>query len=249
MQQLNDLAKQRGIHVMEDACQAMFSRNQAGYLGTQSSIGSYSLGITKLISSGYGGVAVTRDPELYDRMRLLRNQGLEDTLTCEYQHPGFNFKYSDILAAIALVQLSKKEEKIRRINAIYGRYEEAIRNLPFINILPVRLSDGELPLYVQITCSFRSELMQYLQGLGIQTRKSPPDLNVARYLCQESGKRPTRFSEELLILPCGPDQPEENVEYVIEALERFVGRPPRFEPTRTADAVSRPVHHVAGIHL
>lgn len=223
MEPLNDIAKQRGIHLIEDACQAMFSQNTAGYLGTQSLVGCYSLGITKLISSGYGGVAVTRDSELYDRMRLLRNQGLEDTLTCEYQHPGFNFKYSDILAAIALVQLSKKEEKIRRITAIYNRYVEALEHVESIRILPVKLSSGELPLYVQVMTARRSELMQFLQLVGIQTRKAPPDLSAAQYLCSEASTRPTRFAEEALILPCGPDQPAENVEYVIEALYRFGG--------------------------
>jgi dTDP-4-amino-4,6-dideoxygalactose transaminase len=248
MQELNELAKQRGIFVMEDACQALFSRNEAGYLGTQSSIGCYSLGITKLVSSGYGGIAVTRDAALYDRMRLLRNQGLEDTLTCEYQHPGFNFKYSDILAAIALVQLAKKEDKMRTVTALYARYAEAIRGLPFLEMLPVRTSIGELPLYAQVTCPQRAELMQFLQSEGIQTRKSPPDLAAAPYLSQDSTRKPTRFSQESFILPCGPDQPMTNVESVIDALYRFGGVPrKRYQAVRVSKFSAKPRGHAAGI--
>jgi dTDP-4-amino-4,6-dideoxygalactose transaminase len=235
MQELNRLAEQHGISVIEDACQAMFSRNESGYLGTQSRIGCYSLGITKLISSGYGGVAVTRDVLLYERMKLLRNQGLEDTLTCEYQHPGFNFKYSDILAAIALVQLAKKEEKIRGILAIYNRYVEAVRELPDLEILPVGTEWGELPLYVQVLTSRRDELMEFLKSEGIQTRKAPPDLSAAPYLAASGPCRTTRFAQQILILPCGPDQPLANVEYVLDALRRFRSRPGCYQALPAAD--------------
>jgi dTDP-4-amino-4,6-dideoxygalactose transaminase len=83
MEAVNRLAAQHGLYVVEDACQALLSRNAGGFLGTQSHVGCFSLGITKLVASGFGGVAVTRDRTLWERMRLLRNQGLVDTLTCE----------------------------------------------------------------------------------------------------------------------------------------------------------------------
>ena len=221
MHRLNDMAKQHGVHLVEDACQAMFSRNRAGYLGTQSRVGCYSLGVTKLISSGFGGIAVTRDTRLYHRMIRMRNQGLDGSLGDDYRHAGFNFKCSDILAAIGLVQLSKKEEKIRHVNAIYERYRQAVRELPFMEMMPVNVARGELPLYAVALCSRRTQLMKFLQFEGIQTRRLPPDLNTATYLYADTCWPTTRYSRDGLILPCGPDQPIQYVERVIDALHRF----------------------------
>jgi dTDP-4-amino-4,6-dideoxygalactose transaminase len=135
--------------------------------------------------------------------------------------PGFNFKCSDVLAAVALVQLSQAEEKIRRVREVYMRYAAAIQELPFLEMVPVNTAAGELPLYVQALCPRRDELMQFLQGEGIQTRKSPPDLSHAPYLAQDAAMRKTRFGDEGVVLPCGPDQPLTNVERVIDALRRF----------------------------
>jgi perosamine synthetase len=221
MQRLNDIAKPHGVPVVEDACQAMFSRNQAGYLGTQSHVGCYSLGVTKLISCGFGGIVVTRDSRLHKRMIRMRNQGLEDASPNPYQHAGFNFKCSDILAAIGLVQLSKTEEKIRHVNDVHARYRDAIQDMPFLKMMPVDIAVGELPLYATVLCSRRTQLMKFLQFEGIQTRPLPPDLSTATHLFPGVGPLATRFSKEGLILPCGPDQPTHHIERVIEALYRF----------------------------
>jgi pyridoxal phosphate-dependent aminotransferase EpsN len=144
-----------------------------------------------------------------------------DTLTCEYQLPGGNFKCSDILAAVALVQLSQAGEKIRRVREIYARYEEAIGELPHLKMLSVKVLAGELPLYVVALCPRRAELVRFLAAEGIQTRKLPPDLAQAPYLTPPAPLRQTPYASQGLVLPCGPDQPLENVDMVIDALRRF----------------------------
>lgn len=221
MRRLNDIAKQHGVHLVEDACQAMFSRNAAGYLGTQSRVGCFSLGVTKLVSSGFGGLAVTRDIRLYQRMIRMRNQGLDDSLGGDYRHAGFNFKCSDVLASIGLVQLSRREKKINHINAIYMRYREAMQELPFVEMMAVDIERGELPLYAIALCARRTQLMKFLQFEGIQTRRLPPDLSTAEFLSPDIRWPTTRFSTDGLILPCGPDQPLHHVKRVIDALRSF----------------------------
>jgi dTDP-4-amino-4,6-dideoxygalactose transaminase len=221
MDAVNRLAAEHGFDVVEDACQALFSRNAAGFLGTQSRIGCYSLGITKLVSSGIGGLAVTSEDDLAARMRLLRNQGMADTFTCEYQLAGFNFKYSDVLAAMALAQLSRVDEKVRRVREIYAAYAEALRELPDFELLPVDVAGGELPIYVEALSPRRTELAKFLQAAGVQTRIFPSDLAAAPYLAPPSGMATSKFAAQGIVLPCGPDQPLENVAYVIEVLRRF----------------------------
>ena len=107
LEELLRIAKEHGLLVVEDACQAIFSRGEQGYLGTRSDAGCYSLGITKLIGTGQGGLVVTRDVETYQKLRLVRNHGVADVFKADFNLLGFNFKFTDMMAALGLVQLGR----------------------------------------------------------------------------------------------------------------------------------------------
>ena len=222
MDALFGLAREHGLKVVEDACQALFSRNRSGFLGTQSDAGCFSLGVTKLIATGQGGVVVTNDSETYARLKLLRNHGVVDNFTDAWGGFGFNFKFTDLLAAIGRVQLSRAAEKIGHVHEVYARYREGLNELPFLALVPVCVPDGELPLYVEVLCSERQQLIEHLSRSGIQARPLPPSLHTSPYLGNE-GEFPNSlpFAENGMYLPCGPSQPLENVALVLEALRRF----------------------------
>ena len=103
MSEIHLLAKAYGLSVIEDACQAMFSKNKTGFLGTQSDAGCFSLGVTKLLSTGQGGIIVTRNRRTYEELKLVRNHGVPGTFDATYPRLGFNFKFTDIQAAIGSV--------------------------------------------------------------------------------------------------------------------------------------------------
>ena len=82
MEEIQTLAIEYGLLVVEDACQALFSKNSAGFLGTQSDAGCFSLGVGKLISTGQGGVVVTRSRDTYEKLKTtLRIPGTRWGLT------------------------------------------------------------------------------------------------------------------------------------------------------------------------
>jgi len=72
----------------------VLSKNSAGYLGTNSDIGCFSLSIAKLISTGQGGFAVTRDAETYEKLKLIRSHGVSDVINVTYEHIGLNFRFN-----------------------------------------------------------------------------------------------------------------------------------------------------------
>ena len=117
--------------------------------------------------------------------------------------------------------LSRADEKSRRVREIYAAYAEGCRDLPFLELLRVDVESGELPLYVEALSPRRDELVACLQARGIHTRTFPADLSAAPYFADSGAMPKTRFAREGLVLPCGPDQPLENVQYVIETLRRF----------------------------
>jgi perosamine synthetase len=222
MNQILALAKKFDLQVVEDACQALFSRNNGVFLGTQSDAGCFSLGVTKFISTGQGGVVVTRSRNTYENLKLIRNHGVVDNFTDRWNQIGCNFKFTDLLAAFGLAQLGKVEARIDHVNEVYTRYVEALKGLSFLRAIPVNTAVGEVPLFMEVLCEERKRLMEYLKERGIQTRPSLPSLHLSSYF-EHDGSFPHSelFANQGFFLPCGPDQPMENVETVIRAIQSF----------------------------
>ncbi|MBI1778595.1 MAG: DegT/DnrJ/EryC1/StrS family aminotransferase [Proteobacteria bacterium] len=223
MDRLLAVARPRGIAVVEDAAQALFSRDSMGrHLGTIGDAGCYSFGMTKLVSTGQGGAVVTNRADLAKRLRLARNHGVEDLQTHEYLVPGLNFKFTDLQAAVGLGQLASRTQKVERSLAIYRAYESVLQRYGFVRMVPVDVEHGEVPLWVEVASPVRERLMTYLAEKGVQTRRFLPCLDTAPHF--RSDRRfanSARFHREGFILPCGPAQPIGNVARVAEILQSF----------------------------
>lgn len=221
MGQINLIAEKYNLIVIEDASQALLSKNKKGdFLGTLSSIGCYSLGLAKLISMGYGGFCVCHDKETYDKLVKFRNHGSSQL----YAHEGFgfNFKVSDLLSSMCRAQIARANEKINKVKEIYQLYSDAITQLDYIDLINVDIANGELPLYIEVRSKFRENIIEFLKHNGISTQILQQSLHTHKHLFS-NGYFPNSetFDKELFRLPCGPSQGKENVLYVIEALKRF----------------------------
>jgi perosamine synthetase len=127
MDMVTAIADRHGLEVVEDACQAhgaTFRGRMAGSFGH----GAFSLYATKNMTTGEGGFVTTDDDRLADWIRLYRNQGMRQ----RYHHEilGYNFRLTDIGAAIGLVQFAKLERNTARRQAIAARYDELLADLP-----------------------------------------------------------------------------------------------------------------------
>ncbi len=224
MHEVQRIAQKHNFVVIEDAAQALGSRNEDGLLGTQSDMGCFSLSVAKIIATGQGGFLVTRGESRYRKLVAMRTHGVSDVVNASWTQPGFNFRLTDILASIGLVQLKRLPERIEKVKSIYACYSEAIADLPFLKLIPVNIEAGEIPIYIEVLCPERERLIQFLAERGIQTRPFYPDLNLAPYF-ENTGRFPCSevFGAQGLFLPSGPAQPLENVDYVIQALREFGG--------------------------
>jgi len=222
MEQVWKIADEFGFYVIEDAAQALFCKNSGAYMGTRSDAGCFSLSMAKLIPTGQGGFVVTRNIETYEKLRRIRTHGVDDVINCTYHQMGFNFRYTDLQASIGLVQLSKVTERINRMKAVYEKYRLGLAGIESVTLIPVDVREGQIPLYVEVLCNEREDLMKYLASHSIQTRPSYPDLDSALHLNSDNEFPNTRvFGKQGLVLPCGPDQPFENVDRVLEELKLY----------------------------
>ena len=222
MEKILEISKKYNLYVVEDVCQAMLSRNSKGFLGTQSNIGCFSLGTSKLISTGQGGFLVTKDKDIYEKLKLIRNHGTNSVIEPNYTRVGCNFKFTDIQASMGLAQLAKVKEKIEKINIVYNKYRDALGTMSKVKILPVKNLEGEIPLYVEVLCEEKQKLSKFLKTYDINIRPFLPNLNSAPYLKNEDKfVNSDYFYNNGIFLPCGPAQSIQNIERVITALELF----------------------------
>jgi perosamine synthetase len=151
MDMIRAIADRHGLIVVEDACQAhgaTFRGRKAGSFGH----GAFSLYATKNMTTAEGGFVTTDDDRLADWLRLYRNQGMRTRY--QFEMLGYNFRLTDIAAALGLTQLAKLERNTARRQAIAERYDE------FFAALPVRLPvtpDGRTHVFHQYTVEVGAE--------------------------------------------------------------------------------------------
>jgi perosamine synthetase len=164
MDMISAIADRHGLVVVEDACQAhgaLFRGRPAGSFGH----GAFSLYATKNMTTAEGGFVTTNDDKLADWLRLYRNQGMRARY--QFEMLGYNFRMTDIAAAIGLAQFDKLERNTARRRVIAARYDEGLAGLPVR--LPIT-PDGRTHVFHQYTVHVgpaRDAVLEELRANGI----------------------------------------------------------------------------------
>lgn len=222
---IHQLAKEYNLFVIEDACQALLSKeSNKFYIGTRSHCGCFSFSMAKLLPTGQGGCIVTNDDNLYERLLLIRTQGVSDLINCHQFHTfGFNFRITDLQSALALSQLGRLDKRKASLVERYQYYETGLKKLEHVKLIPSDIAAGEVPLYIEVLvmCS-RNKIVSQLKEYGIETRPFYPNLNSADYFNDNSNyPNANVFSKSGLVLPCGPNQSFKNIDYVVALLHEL----------------------------
>lgn len=221
MNKLIKFAKNKKIHVIEDAAQAFGCKYKKKFIGTQSDIGCFSMSIAKTISSGQGGFVVTNRKDLYKKLLKIKNNGLKNIKTInKWGALGLNFKFSDILASIALTELKKFNYYKKKLISLYKLYEEGLRKTKNVKLIPVNIKNGEIPQYIEIISNNRKKLYKYLTKKNIDIRLFYPSMSEHNNL-KSNCKNSLVFSKKGVYLPSGPDQNKKDIIKVIKEINLF----------------------------
>ena len=215
------------LKVIEDAAQALGSRDSSGaFLGTKSLAGCFSLSVAKVISSGQGGFIASNDDGFAVELRLMRTHGVENVVEPKnWNRPGFNFRFTDVLASIGLEQLTKLDSRLNRLREIYEKYSEGLASVGTVKIINVDISHGEIGPYIEVLCKDREALADYLSIFEIETRVFYPNLDNSNYFVKGIGNpNSIEFGSDGLYLPSGPTLTDESIDFVVSKVKGFNGR-------------------------
>lgn len=233
---INDIAARHGVGVLDDAACAVGSSNRGRPVGSLAPVTVFSLHARKLVTTGEGGMIVTDDKPLAERLRRLRHQGMSlsdyqrhamsPTTNESYPEVGYNFRITDIQAAIGRVQLAKLDDILSRQRAIAGRYLDFLRNHPLFQAPAV--PEGIEPNWQSFMIGIREgapigrdRVMEYLHGRGVPTRRSIMASHLeAPYLGLGASLPNTeRAFARNLLLPMHPGLTASQQSRVIDALD------------------------------
>ncbi len=226
MDPINELAKKYGLKVIEDAAQAHGARYKDRVAGSLANAAAFSFFPGKNLGAlGDGGAIVTNDPQLADRVRVLRNYGSRVKYYNEVK--GFNSRLDELQAALLrtkLIHLTEWNERRKRVAEFYSQTLEGVADL----VLP-HAPDWTNPVWHLFVVRHpeRDRLQQHLANASIGTLihyPLPPHLQAAY---AEFGYGPGAFpraekiAAEALSLPMGPHLTQSQAQYVVDTLAAF----------------------------
>ena len=171
-----DFAERHGLFVIEDAAEALGARYRGQPIGSLGDCATFSFFGNKIITTGEGGMVVTDDSKLADRLRLLRGQGVSPTRRYWHIDVGFNYRMTNICAAIGCAQMEQIDLHLNRRREVAGWYFDELSRLRDYLVLPQEASWAHHCYWmftVQLTrraVRSRDEVIAVLDEKGIETR-------------------------------------------------------------------------------
>jgi perosamine synthetase len=236
MPALEAIAARRGLGILEDACEALGAVDSEGRrVGTRGNLATFAFYANKQLTTGEGGMIVAPGREIAARLRSERNQGrAADMGWLDHGGLGFNYRLSDVAAALGVAQLERLDAMQERRAAVAAAYAEALAGIEGLQlpmaargserrswfVYVVRLPDG----------TDRDATIARLGERGVAAKAYLPCIHLFPHL-QELGYREGQFpvaeaaAEHALALPFFPSMTEPQVARVCEELGAALGQP------------------------
>ena len=237
MDRFNEIGRKHGVKIFEDAACAIGSRYKGRLIGGHSEMACFSLHPRKIITTGDGGLITTNNAAYADRLRLLRQHGMSVPDTVRhgakkviietYSEVGYNYRLTDVQAAIGIEQLKRLDWIVERRRALAAEYTAALAGHPWLRppVEPVYATSNFQSYAVQLTADApisRNDLMQWMLDHNIATRRgvmlSHMEPAYAGYELPNDLSQSEAASASSIILPLYPQMTDGQQDQVVGAL-------------------------------
>lgn len=236
--ELNDIAEDHNLILIEDAAESFGGMVNNQKLGTFGDSAMFSFCQNKIITTGDGGCIVSNSKEIYEKLKLIRSHGRQETSNyfssteyMDYVTLGYNFRISDITAALGVSQINKVHKiiEMRRTNADY-----LTNRLSSIDeIIVLNPPENYFHVYQMYTIRViggarsRNDLMKYLSEKGIGTKVYFYPVHLTHYYRSKFGYKggelpcTEEMSHQVLSLPMFPTIANEEMDYIAETITNY----------------------------
>jgi len=227
-------AERHQLMIIEDAAQAVGVRYEGRHAGTFGDVGCFSFFADKTLTTGEGGYVICKEKSTYERLSLIRNQGRLERGSFIHPAIGYNFRITDLQAAVGLMQLAKLDEIIARKTAILDHYHSRLHDVPEVRFLEIEEGSEYVPFRVVLLCREAKSLRSFLTERGVasrsffyplhrqpcfqdlgQERGGPLDLDDQGY------PNAVYAYERSVCLPVFPTLSEPQIEYICDGVKEF----------------------------
>lgn len=236
MSRIMEIASRYKLKVIEDATESLGTYYTSGeykgkYAGTIGDFGVYSFNGNKIITTGGGGMLVAQNSNDIKRAKYLSTQAKDDELYFIHNEIGYNYRMTNLQAAVGVAQLEQLENfiKIKKDNYLY--YKSLLKQIEGVHLMPFREDSRSnywfyaLVLEKEMYIKRRNELIYQLQESGIQTRaiwglihKQKPYQKAYSYKIEKA----EYYYDRVINLPCSSNLIKEEIRQVVEVLKNLL---------------------------
>lgn len=220
---LSDWCEANRILLFEDAAQAFGTKYSDGrMIGTVGICGAYSFSPHKIITTGQGGAVVTNNYEIAQKIENLKDFGRDVGGQDVHHTIGYNFKFTDLQAAVGVSQILRVEQNLLKKQWMYGTYQQYLKDYMIDN-------GDNPPWFIQCLFPQRNNLIGYLLDAGIDTRRMYPPINKQKaYKDHRQSGETFPYSEYIgengLWLPSSLNLQFEKIKFISETILKFYGK-------------------------
>lgn len=237
MESIMDIASRYNLKVIEDATEALGTKYTQGrysgkYAGTIGDFGAYSFNGNKIITTGGGGAVTSNKPEVVDHLRFLSTQAKTDSHYYIHDEIGYNYRMTNLQAALGVAQLEELPEFIKRKQRNYDLYQKEFEGFEYGRLMPFREgTDSNKWFYSiciersMITASMR-EIITALEKEKIQTRAIWGLINEQKPYEGEASynlEKAPYYANRILNIPSSTQITEDEIKYVSGKIKELLG--------------------------
>lgn len=246
LNEITEMARHYGLSIIEDAACAIGSAYNGKMIGSHGNMACFSFHPRKVITTGEGGAITTNDKTLAQKLRRLRHHGMsvsdierhnaKNIILETYNEVGYNYRMTDIQAAIGLCQMEKLPAIIKKRREIAHIYNKKLSKIEHLRIPeePGKMFFNNYQTYWIEVCAnspvTRNTLMERLLKRGISTRRGIMAAHREPCYSHINANLPNteRLTDNTIILPLYPQMKENEVQYVIKNIEEIFENPEDF---------------------
>ncbi len=227
-----NFCKKKKIKIIEDCAEAFGTFYMKKHVGNFGDFGTFSFFGNKTISTGEGGMIIFKKKEDYLLAKKMRDHGMRQDKKYWHDEIGFNFRMTNLQAAIGCAQIEKANKFVKRKIQIFKRYNSKLKNLKFVNMIkefPKVKNSHWLTFIIIKDVLIRDKLLKFLNSKGIEVRSgfySAHEMNIYKKFTHKKINyiNSKNISNSIITLPSSVSLKNEEIDYICNLIKLFFKR-------------------------